>query len=201
MVRRHTLSLLMGLSLPLMSSAVFAEDMWGGQGDDSFAAATGAPTQSGVGRAILGGSSPAGDSDYELSGYAEGAMPPGSTVMSGDPNFDPGINEYVDPALSPPGVAGGMGPAGSSWAWWEGASDPGATQWFSRGNRRPFRSFDGWFFRTEYLNWNYTGPGNTALGSPIQGVVDPTVPREIFDTSTTPPTPLGFAAVPTLANM
>ena len=199
MVRRHTLSLLMGLSLPVMSSAVYA-DPWGAQGDDSFAAATGAPTQSGVGRALLGDISPAGSSEYELSGYDAGVVPPGSAVVS-DSNFDPGTNEYVDPAYCPPGVAGGMGPTGSSWAWWEGASDPGATQWFSRGNRRPFRSFDGWFFRTEYLNWNYSPPGNTVLGAPIQGVPDPTVPREIFDNSTVPPTPLGFAAIPSLASM
>jgi hypothetical protein len=73
----------------------------------------------------------------------------------------------------------------------------GGTTWFSQGqSEKPFRSFDGLFFRTEYLLWSFSKPGNQLLGSPVLGVPDPTVPRDIFD-------PLGnfigTASVPSLA--
>lgn len=36
--------------------------------------------------------------------------------------------------------------------------------------------FDGWSFRTEYLNWRTSGPGDTLLGAPIPGNPDPSFP-------------------------
>ncbi|MDB5385995.1 MAG: hypothetical protein JWM11_1641, partial [Planctomycetaceae bacterium] len=61
-----------------------------------------------------------------------------------------------------------------------------------------FRSYEGFFFRTDYLLWDYTRPGNNLLGAPQSGLVDPHDPFQVFDTSTFPSTLLGTASVPNL---
>lgn len=80
------------------------------------------------------------------------------------------------------------------------APTPESTQVFSRvdGTQSAFRSWDGFFFRTEYLQFDYTRPGDVLLGAPVFGVTDPTKPFPVFDTLGSL---LGFAEVPTLQTM
>jgi hypothetical protein len=61
-----------------------------------------------------------------------------------------------------------------------------------------FRSYEGFFFRTEYLLWDYTRPGDVLLGAQQSNLVDPHDPFDVFDTSTNPSTLLGQASVPNL---
>lgn len=61
-----------------------------------------------------------------------------------------------------------------------------------------FRSFEGFFFRTEYLLWDYTRPGDVLLGAPQTGLIDPHDPFQVFDNTAFPPTLLGSASVPNL---
>lgn len=63
--------------------------------------------------------------------------------------------------------------------------------------RSPF-NFNGWFVRTEYLNWNFSRPGDVLLGSQILGNPDPRIPRPIFDGSGNF---LGNAFVPFIDNL
>ncbi len=77
---------------------------------------------------------------------------------------------------------------------------PDTPEVFSSGDpfQSAFRSFDGFFFRAEYLQLDYTPPGNTVLGAPVFGVSNPRVPFELFDGIGNS---LGFATVPSLDTM
>lgn len=81
--------------------------------------------------------------------------------------------------------------------------NPEQPQLFTSGDplQSAFRSYDGWFFRTEYLMWDFRRPGDVLLGAPQFGVADPRSPRQIFDNSTNPATLLGVAKVPSLDSM
>lgn len=80
------------------------------------------------------------------------------------------------------------------------APTPESPQIFSSGDpfQSAFRSFDGFFFRMEYLQFDYTRPGDVLLGAPQFGFIDPRIPFQVFDGGGTP---LGFATIPVLDDM
>lgn len=80
------------------------------------------------------------------------------------------------------------------------APTPQTPQIFSSGDplQSSVRSFEGFFFRTEYLQLDYTPPGDVLLGAPQFGFIDPRIPFEVFDGGGTP---LGIATIPVLDNM
>lgn len=80
------------------------------------------------------------------------------------------------------------------------APTPETPQIFSSGDATgdAFRSWDGFFFRAEYLQLDYTRPGDVALGAPQFTQPNLRDPFQVFDNSTVPPTSLGFAQVPVL---
>ena len=114
--------------------------------------------------------------------YAQDVYSDGATI----PNTPPG-------PYSQPYGSGGVDP------YWV-APTPDSTQIFSRpdGLQTAFRSWDGFFFRTEYLQFDYTRPGDVLLGAPVFGVRNPSQPFPVFDSLGSP---LGFAAVPALNTM
>jgi hypothetical protein len=63
----------------------------------------------------------------------------------------------------------------------------------------PLIRTDGWFLRTEYLNYTIKKPGNELLGAPVAGVADPTKPFLAFLPGTG--VPIGLATVPSTAGM
>lgn len=77
---------------------------------------------------------------------------------------------------------------------------PQSPQIFSSGDpfQSAFRSYDGFFFRTEYLLYDYSKPGDVLLGAPQFGNINPRDPFEVFDTTVFPATLLGTASVPSL---
>ncbi len=77
---------------------------------------------------------------------------------------------------------------------------PETPQLFSSGDpfQSAFRSYDGFFFRAEYLQLDYTRPGDVLLGAPQFGFVDPRIPFEVFDGGGNS---LGFASIPVLDKM
>lgn len=112
------------------------------------------------------------------------------TVKAQEPMFDPPV---------PYGMP--MHQAGADPYWV--SPIPERPQLFSSTD--PFQSgtrdYEGFFIRTEYLNWNFSDPGSVLLGAPQFGVGNPRDPRQIFDTSVDPADFLGFASVPSLDGM
>ncbi len=80
------------------------------------------------------------------------------------------------------------------------APTPESPQIFSSGDpfQSAFRSYDGFFFRLEYLQFDYTRPGDVLLGAPQFGFIDPRIPFQVFDGGGNP---LGFASIPVLDDM
>lgn len=120
--------------------------------------------------------------------YGGGAYSPYAVFDGGAtiPNAPPG--PYADPYSQP-----GPNP------YWV-APTPESPQIFSSGDpfQSPFRSYDGFFLRMEYLQFDYTRPGDVLLGAPQFGFIDPRIPFQVFDGGGTP---LGFASIPVLDQM
>ena len=123
----------------------------------------------------------------------------GTAYAQDDGSYGGGYSSYGDGSTipnTPPGpyaTAGGYGGNDPYFV----APTPDAPPVFS--SRDPFqsstRSWDGFFFRTEYLQFDYTRPGDVLLGAPVFGVDNPRRPFEVFDGLGNS---LGFAEVPNL---
>lgn len=75
---------------------------------------------------------------------------------------------------------------------WYGTADQLAE---ASGRYGPIPVNRGWWLRAEYLNWQVRNPGNELLGSPLQGISDPTKPFLVFAPGSA--IPGGIATVPT----
>ncbi|MES2788079.1 MAG: BBP7 family outer membrane beta-barrel protein [Planctomycetota bacterium] len=126
----------------------------------------------------------------------------GSAYAQDDYSGGGGYSSYGDGASipnTPPGpYSPPMGQGGADPYWV--APTPETPQIFSQpdGLQSAFRSWDGFFFRTEYLQFDYTRPGDVLLGAPQFGIADPTKPFQVFDGLGNL---LGFAEVPSLKSM
>jgi hypothetical protein len=136
-----------------------------------------------VGSSLMG-TTHAQDVYSDGGGYSSyGAFGDGATI----PNTPP------PSAYASPYGQGGVDP------YWV-APTPDQPQVFSRvdGVQSAFRSWDGFFFRTEYVQFDYTRPGNVLLGAPQFGIKNPAEPFQVFDSLGNF---LGFAEVPSLNTM
>lgn len=126
----------------------------------------------------------------------------GTAYAQDDGSYGGGYSSYGDGSTipnTPPGpyaTAGGYGGNDPYWV----APTPETPPVFSSRDpfQSAFRSWDGFFFRAEYLQFDYTPPGNVLLGAPVFGVANPRQPFEVFDSLGNS---LGFAEVPALDAM
>lgn len=103
--------------------------------------------------------------------------------------YDYGPSPY---SAGPPSFQGG--PSGAAYE----RPIPNQQMVFSGNpNERQFYSYEGVFFRTEYLNWTFQRPGDTMMGESTLVTKDPTIPFEL-DGFGDPLTASNFGKVSTL---
>lgn len=119
----------------------------------------------------------------------------GGDAYSSYGSYDPGA---TIPSTPPGPYDGPIANYGANPYWV--APTPQSQQIFSSadGLGSAFRSYDGFFFRTEYLQFDYTRPGDVLLGAKQFGFIDPRIPFEVFDGGGNS---LGFASIPNLDAM
>jgi hypothetical protein len=173
MASRNWLSWLMGWILLVGTTFMQAAH---GQEDYGYGRGYGGGYQgSASGGAYYGGGYDSGSTAYSAYQNGGGGAPLTAPGPFDYPVSQPGGEACYAESAAPPSVYSG--------------ADPFQTQ---------TRSYEGFFFRTDYLLWDYTRPGNVLLGAPQTGLVSPHDPFQVFDTSTFPATPIGTASVPNL---
>jgi hypothetical protein len=119
--------------------------------------------------------------------YAQGTNVPGYPLGPITPDGNSGLSDGMD----------GVNPYYSDSSYTDPANCPPPSSAYNLVPQRPETTFAGWWFRTEYLFWNFSRPGAALLGSPVAGVLEPRIPHSVFDDSTNPPTFQGLASTPT----